>query len=295
MQADPTRPLRNFGDYRPDAENWITLTTGDYYPDILQPACALYQPVLVTFDQLLRASESSARLFTAITGLREKWMREQLLRVFKKYVHPGLPVEMTKRIRQSETINARFSSEFRPVQEVQAAFHSRPMPDEALCALLWEYKDRGKIGYNLTARLFALLREQFPALTLAGPEGAGPDVRLGTVLEQYPRPERPVDFLLLDGGILLAIGFARYDSDRGGAQEDDRVGGYANAADEILTYFRQQANDRVKVLFVNDGPGLLLGSMWTDYARLEQRHPGRIMVLTLRMVPERLTDAWLRS
>ena len=44
-----------------------------------------------------------------------------------------------------------------------------------------------------------------------------------------------------------------------------------------------------------DGPGLLLGTMWNDYARLEQSWPDKIMVLTLRMVPERLTFDWLRS
>jgi len=35
---------------------------------------------------------------------------------------------------------------------------------------------------------------------------------------------------------IVETGFARYDSDRGGAQEDDRTGGYKNCADEILTY-----------------------------------------------------------
>jgi hypothetical protein len=49
------------------------------------------------------------------------------------------------------------------------------------------------------------------------------------------------------------------------------------------------------VIFLNDGRGLLLGSMWDDYARLETQWPGKIMVLTLRMVPERLTHAWLLS
>jgi len=51
----------------------------------------------------------------------------------------------------------------------------------------------------------------------------------------------------------------------------------------------------VKVIFLNDGPGLLLGSMWDDYAKLEDSWPGRILVMTLRMVQERLTLAWLRS
>jgi len=41
--------------------------------------------------------------------------------------------------------------------------------------------------------------------------------------------------------------------------------------------------------------GLLLGTMWEDYSRIEERDPKRIKVLTLRMVPERLTEDWLTS
>lgn len=87
---------------------------------------------------------------------------------------------------------------------------------------------------------------------------------------------------------------ARYDSDRGGAQEDDRTGGYHNCANEILSY-AQNHNLKTKVIFLNDGPGLLLGSMWDDYARLEQSWTGKILVLTLRMVTERIILDWLRS
>src|SRR5205085_11294104 len=53
-------------------------------------------------------------------------------------------------------ICASYRDDFRPIHEVQAAFSSRPIPDEPLCALLWEYKDRGKKGYDLTERFFEL-------------------------------------------------------------------------------------------------------------------------------------------
>ena len=175
-------------------------------------------------------------------------------------------------------------------------FNTRPIPDEALCAVLWEYKDRGKKGYNLTAKLFQTLRERFPSLTITGPEGAGKDILLSDVFADYPSPSRPVDFIICDTGktSILAIGLARYDSDRGGAQEDDRTGGYFNCARELFMYTKLKKL-RTKLIFLNDGPGLLLGSMWDDYARLEQSQKGRILVLTLRMIPERLTLAWLRS
>ena len=91
---------------------------------------------------------------------------------------------------------------------------------------------------------------------------------------------------------VLAIGLARYDSDRGGAQEDDRTGGYNNCAKEILAYTSSKGL-KTKVIFLNDGPGLLLGSMWDDYSKLEKINSDRIMVLTLRMLDERLTEEWL--
>jgi hypothetical protein len=221
-------------------------------------------------------------------------MRIQLSRVFRKYVSPGTPVEMLKKKRQAEQVCAQFGHGFRPIQEVQAAFMSRPLPDEALCAVLWEYKSRGQKGYDLTERFFAMFRRNFPQLPIIGPERAGQDIRLGKIFPNYPSPTRPVDFIIYDesGETVLAVGLARYDSDRGGAQEDDRTGGYRNVADELLTY-AQENGVQLKLLFLNDGPGLLLGSMWDDYAALEQSWPGQIMVFTLRMFPERFTLNWL--
>lgn len=291
----PSKPTV-FADYKPDGRNWITLATGEYYPDILKDACELYKPVLALFGQLLRSSESSNRLFMQIAEQTDGWMRVQLARVFRKYVSPETPVETLKQKSKAAKICEEFGRGFRAIQDVQAAFSTRPMPDEALCALLWEYKDRGKKGYDLTERLFALFREKFPDLPLSGPERAGKDILLGEVFDDYPKPDRPVDFIIRGSAKndVLAVGLARYDGDRGGAQEDDRTGGYRNCADEILGYARKHGL-RTKVIFINDGPGLLLGSMWDDYAALERSHKGRILVATLRMVPVRLTREWLAS
>lgn len=287
--------MKTFDDYKPDADNWITLATGEYYPDILPQACELYKPVLVMFGQLVKSSESSTSLFAAICELCQPWMRVQLSRVFRKYVCPSLSVEMLRRKRQCDSICKRFGGEFRPIQEVQRAFVTRPIPDEALCALLWEYKDRGKKGYDLTERFFTMLMSQFPEYTILGPKRAGQDVRMGSVWPDYPNPDRPVDFVIKSDNEILAIGLARYDGDRGGAQEDDRTGGYRDCAQELLAYTKKMSLPRVKVIFLNDGPGLLLGSMWSDYARIEQKGHGKIAVVTLRMVPERITREWLES
>jgi hypothetical protein len=287
---------KNFADYKADARNWITLASGEYYPDILKDACELYKPVLVLFGQLLKSSESSTRLFLQIAEQTDGWMRVQLARVFRKYVSPETPVEMLRQKSKAQKICDEFGKGFRPVQKVQAAFLSRPLPDEALCAVLWEYKDRGKKGYDLTERFFLLFRSTFPDLPITGPERAGKDILLGQIFGNYPKPDRPVDFVIYDDKKkeVLAIGLARYDSDRGGAQEDDRTGGYQNCADEILNYAKKRGL-RTKVIFINDGPGLLLGSMWNDYAHLERSRPGKILVATLRMIPERVTREWLLS
>lgn len=138
------------------------------------------------------------------------------------------------------------------------------------------------------------MREQFPTLKLSGPERAGKDVLLGSIFPDYTKPDRPIDFLICDGDEVLAVGLARYDFDRGGAQEDDRTGQYRDCAAEVLSYAAAKGL-KTKVIFLNDGPGLLLGSMWRDYAYIEDLYPGRVMVTTLRMIPERLTLAWLNS
>lgn len=289
-----SRKEKTFGDYQKEGHLWITLSTGEYYPDVLPLACELYKPVLVTFEQMLKSAHSSTDLFMAIAETEPQWMRIQLCRVFRKYVSPETPVEMLKKKSAAANICDRFGKGFRRITEVQAKFQARPMPDEALCAVLWEYKDRGQKGYDLTERLFTIVRERFKSLTIIGPERAGKDVILGELFEDYPKPDRPVDFVLIHKGKPVAVGLARYDSDRGGAQEDDRTGQYRDCANEVLNYAKNK-NLPLKVIFLNDGPGLLLGSMWRDYAYIEDSWPGLVKVVTLRMVPERITLKWLMS
>lgn len=287
--------MKLFEDYKNDAPNQITMANGAFYPDILAQACELYKPVLVYFGQLLKVSPSSDMLLKEITKLTQTWMRIQLLRVFRKYVSPDTSVEMLKSKNKIPMVCATFGKDFRPINVVQKKFNERPLPDEALCAVLWEYKDRGQKGYSLTETFFDMFQSKFPDYTIEGPKRAGADVQLKSVFPDYPNPTRPVDFVIRDNNKnVLAIGLARYDSDRGGAQEDDRTGGYNNCAKEILAYTSTKKL-KTKVIFLNDGPGLLLGSMWDDYSKLEKINSDRIMVLTLRMLDERLTEKWLKS
>lgn len=294
MELSPT-VRKNWRDYPlEERRNFITLSTGEYYPDILCDACNLYGPVLERFSQLLKESESSTALLQNISKESNPWLRIQLCRVFRKYVSPETPVEMLKKSRRTTQTCKEFSKNFRTISVVQKKFDERPMPDEALCAILWEYKDRGKKGYDLTEKFFSLIQDKFPELIIWGPKRAGSDVEAKTIWPDYPSESRPLDFIISskDKSSIYAVGLARYDGDRGGAQEDDRTGGYKNCSDELLTFFHSK-NLNTKIIFLNDGPGLLLGSMWEDYAKLEERHPNEVMVLTLRMVEERLDNTWL--
>ena len=289
--------MRNFRDFTAEERrNYITLSTGEYYPDILEDACRLYAPVLETFSSMLKRSESSSALFMNISATPNQWMRIQLCRVFRKYASPETPVEMLKKKTQAKKICDDFGDGFRPIHIVQEKFDSRPLPDEALCAILWEYKDRGQKGYDLTDKFFDMIQAKFPDLTIWGPRGAGADVQAKEIWKDYPNESRPLDFVISseDKKIIYAVGLARYDGDRGGAQEDDRTGGYKNCADEVLDYVHKH-HLNTKVIFLNDGPGLLLGSMWEDYSRIEEHHPNEVKVLTLRMIDERLPLSWLKE
>jgi hypothetical protein len=75
---------KTFGDYKAEGHRWITLATGEYYPDILKDACELYKPVLVAFSQLLKSSESSTALFMRIAEEADGWGRGQIARVLTR-------------------------------------------------------------------------------------------------------------------------------------------------------------------------------------------------------------------
>lgn len=124
--------VKKFGDYKTEAHNWITLSTGEYYPDILPLACELYKPVLVTFGELLKRAYSSTNLLMLIAEIKEQWMRVQTARVFRKYVSPETPVEMLKKKRAASLICEQFGKGFREIPIVQEKFFTRPVPDEAL-------------------------------------------------------------------------------------------------------------------------------------------------------------------
>lgn len=279
-----------FEDFKSEKEKWITFVESDFYPNYLDAARQKYAPVLERFYELLQTAKSSQELFLLITReARER--REQLWRIFRRYVSPDTSVEMLKVKKNAEKILREFGSRFRPIEEVRKRFKLR---NDALVALLSEYEDRGEKGYEVSSRFFEWFNQKHGQhFAIEGPERAGKDIYLNEVFEDYPGP-RPVDFIIRykETKTPVVVGFIRYDSDRGGAQENDRPSGYRNVVNEILDY-SEGKNLNLKILFVNEGPGLTLGSMWDDYSTLEIIGRGRVRVVTLKMLESRLTKDWI--
>ena len=264
---------RSFDDYKSDNYSWITLASSEYYPDYLLAATNYYGPVLAQFRTLLTSSATSSILFRNIMNQHNGWMRIQLCRIFKRYISPTTPVELLKRKASAEANIKGFQFQFRQIAEAQAAFLTRPQTDEVLCALMWEYKDRGQPGYDLTGTLFQMLRENIPGSVIDGPEGAGQDIQLKDIWDDYPTASRPVDFIIKSDGQILAVGLVQVRQRQGGAQEDDRIGQYREVARE-MQFGRcdsaHDAKDARSAIRITTVRGMLAGSMWDDYGRLDK-------------------------
>lgn len=291
--------MDSFGDYESKAADYITVQPREFYPDYLKAAVLLYGDQMVRFGELIEAVSSSADLLRAI--MQEPGSdRIQLLRLFRKYVSPDTSVEMLKVKSKTENVIATFGASFRSYGEVLEAFRERNQPDESLAAILWEHHDRGTRGYELTSEFFDWFEERFGnEYYIEGPRRAGQDVGLSQRLPKF-YDEVPADFVIFrtSDDAPLVVGFAHYDSDRGGSQEDDRTAGNQDKVNKIMEYASRRRIP-LKVLFINDGPGLLLGSMWRDYAKLESANmvdgEMRVLVCTLELLPTRLTKRWLEE
>ena len=285
--------MPSFSDYRENAAEWLTVFETEFYPDILDQAKVLCEPIIRRFAELVGEASDSQDLLRRIAKEKNP-ARTQILKAFRRYVSPNTSVEMTGRVTKTEETIKNFGAKFRPLSEVRTGLRTRPNPDEALMVLLSEYKDRGKKGYDLTELFFTWFESTHEDYDISGPRRAGRDAILNEILENFEK-RTPADFLIKSPeGVPLVVGFARYDSDRGGAQEDDRTSGNRDKITEILGY-NETMGANLKILFVNDGPGLLLGLMWSDYADIEEYGAGRVMVCTLKMLDARVTETWLNS
>lgn len=275
-----------------DKRQWLTSLGTSFYPDFIDEAKVIYQPVIEQFTELVDQSDSSVELFRLINTKTGK-QRKQLLRIFKKYVLPGVPVEDTGVKKNASDILKHHSNEMRDILEVRKLIKQRPTDDEALVTVLMEYANRGKKGYDLTEAFFEWFENRFQEkFTIQGPRRAGVDLQLRLLLKDFT-DEAPTDFIIKDNNKkVVAVGYGRYDSDRGGAQEDDRISGNNDKITKISEY-NNRTGSKIKVIFINDGPGLALGSMWRDYAALDNK--SGVLVCTLKMLEDRLTEEWLQD
>lgn len=288
-----------FDDYKDQKNEYISVQGRDYYFDVLPQAAMLYAPVFARFGKLLDQVDSSESLLRLIMDSPSS-IRTQLLRIFRRVISPDTPVEMLKIKRRTPEIIINYGDRFADIEKVRELWRKRAQPDEAMAMILWEHHDRGGRGYELTEQFFDWFELAFEGrYMLEGPRRAGIDVQLQQKLPNFVG-EVPADFIIAreSDRVPLVIGFAHYDSDRGGSQEDDRTSGNADKVNKVMEY-ASRYRIPLKVLFLNDGPGLELGGMWSAYSKLERDNEvgseQRVMVLTFKMLEERLTPDWIEA
>jgi hypothetical protein len=220
-----------------------------------------------------------------------------LLKLFRRCVSPVCDTETTKKISKisTQSLIENFGHTFKDIKTLKAQF--RRLDDAgvlALTALLAENDNRGESGYTLTGLFFDWFEKAFVGkFLIKGPRGAGADVELSTVFPEF-KGNYPCDFVISDEKQTpLAVGFARYDSTRGGSQSDDRTGGNANKVDKAKT-FQAKTGKRFRIIFLADGPGLSHKDTWEEACILDGMWNDNVRVTTLKIAPTRITEEWLR-
>lgn len=275
------------------------IPNGVWFPESLEMAKGKYAADIALFIELVGDAHSSADLLERIrSGDHGAKTRMSLLKLYRRCVSLILDTETTSKITKFKTedlIRAYGSAFFKPIHTLKRQFNS-PDPEIVAClaALLAENDFRGQQGYQLTEQFFDWFEAQFPELVIRGPRRAGRDVELRSIFPEYSG-NFPCDFVIGrkgKGGNVLAIGFARYDSTRGGSQSDDRTSGNANKVGRAQA-FCEATGHRFKMIFLADGPGLVHRDTWEEACALDDSWNGNVLVTTLKLAPRRITRDWL--
>lgn len=284
-----------------DRDRVITvIDNADRFPEVMGPLFNKYTGDISNFRQLILESDSSAELLRKIrTTYYTASERMALLKLFRRCVSPVIDTEKSKKIRavSSDTLIEYYGQTFKEIGVLRDQFKNLSSEHEfALAALIGEYDTRGQLGYELTDLFFDWFAEHFGDLySIQGPRGAGRDIELSELFPEFDEPY-PCDFIIRSKADeeLLAIGFARYDSTRGGAQSDDRTGGNSNKVEKAKA-FDQFTNNRLKIIFLSDGPGLSHNDTWEETCRLDGQWGDRVRVATLKLAPKRIDSIWLEN
>ena len=270
------------------------------FPEVLGILIGKYDGAIDVFCELIRTSNSSAEVLERIrTTERPAEERMALLKMYRRCVSPVLDTETTKKIKKvsTEKLVDTYGSTFKPIRKLKEQFNSLPSEHKyALAALVGEYDTRGQLGYQLTGEFFDWFEDHFAGrFTIEGPRGAGRDIELSDLFPDYSSAF-PCDFVIRRSADeeVMAIGFARYDSTRGGTQSDDRTGGNANKVEKAKG-FDQFTASKLKMVFLSDGPGLIHRDTWEESCVLDGQWNGRVRVVTLKLAALRITQEWLES
>lgn len=261
-----------------------------------------YGAAIELFRDFVSRSDSSATLLTLIRSEKVAAdSRMALLKMFRRCVSPVLDTEMSKKIKlvATDDLVRNYGATFKPIDVLKRQL-ANLSDDEAsaLAALIGEYDTRGQLGYALTGMFFDWFEKTFHGtMTIAGPRGAGPDMELRKILVDW-KGNYPCDFVVSDpkarSPSLLAVGFARYDSTRGGAQSDDRTGGNADKVTKAREY-TDRTGRRFRVLFLADGPGVVHKDTWEEARKLDGEWDDNVRVTTLKLASTRVTAHWLHG
>lgn len=284
-----------------DPHSVITaIESGLRFPEVVPVMREKYEAAIRQFAGLVAASTSSGDLLERIrTPQIRADQRVALLKIFRRCVSGICDTEATKKIATVTTrsLVENYGSTFKPITKVKEQFAD--LSDvfvSVLAVSIGEYDNRGQQGYVLAGQFFDWFEEKFKNhLTIEGPRGAGPDVELRTVIPSFTG-SCPCDFIIrnrLDLSV-VAVGFARYDSTRGGAQSDDRTGGNSAKVYMIREQCRR-LRKTLRVVFLADGPGLAHKDTWSEARRLDGLWDGNVRVTTLKLANERITLKWVRG
>lgn len=284
-----------------DANTVITpIDAAIRFPEILSILREKYSDAIDLFCRLIGESESSAVLLEKIRSKSmDKDTRMSLLKMFRRCVSPILDTETTKKIGKVSTLSLveNYGTTFKPIDVLKQQFAG--LSDEtkgALAALIGEYDTRGQLGYTLTGNFFDWFQDRFKGeMTIEGPRGAGRDIELKTIFPAF-EGQYPCDFVIrkADTAEVLAVGFARYDSTRGGAQSDDRTGGNSYKVAKAREYC-ERTGDALRLIFLADGPGLAHKDTWFEACALDGDWNGNVRVTTMKLADVRVTKDWLMN
>ncbi|EGQ7643370.1 hypothetical protein [Vibrio cholerae] len=277
------------------------IDSGITFPELLNRRVINYQNEIQLFNQLVQQSSSSAELLYIIRTPKNfsADMRMSLLKLFRRCVSTVCDTEATKKITKIPTsvFVENYGHTFKDINVLKSQFLNLPYHEMvALASLLGEYDNRGEQGYLLTNLFFNWVETNYRnEIIIEGPRGAGKDIQLSEVFPDFVG-DYPCDFIMREAttGRVLAIGFARYDSTRGGSQSDDRTGGNSDKVSKAIRYSDSTGNN-FKLIFLADGPGLVHGDTWEEACYLDGAWNGNVRVTTLKTAPQCLGLDWLRS